>query len=89
EQSTTHIFNRFYRHLAGGLPKGQALQQAKRDYLNSELPSFQKSPYYWAGLVLIGDGAPVAFKTGWPLWMIAGGGLLLCGVLMVGYWLRR
>ena len=89
EQSTTHIFSRFYLHLAGGLPKGRALQRAKLDYLDSELASFQKSPYYWAGLVLIGDGAPVAFKTGWPLWMIGGGVLLLCGVLMVGYWLRR
>ena len=59
ELATGRILNQFYEHLETGSRKAEALTQAKRDYLASaDVPVFQKSPYYWAGVVYVGaDGA--------------------------------
>ncbi len=77
ESATGRILNQFYRHLEAGNRKATALAQAKRDYLASpEIPVFQKSPYYWAGIVYVGaDGAlqqPPAVRLGnnWLRWVV-------------------
>ncbi|HKD12835.1 MAG TPA: CHAT domain-containing protein, partial [Thermoanaerobaculia bacterium] len=43
-------FERFYRHLAGGLTVGQAVAATRRDEIRAGLP-----PAVWASLELIGD----------------------------------
>lgn len=42
--------------------KADALRQSKQDYLNTTTEEL-KHPYYWAGLVLIGDNEPMKFGS--------------------------
>ena len=84
DRATAAIVGHFYRHLAAGLSKPAALRQAKLDYLATADPLAQH-PYFWAGLVLTGDTAPLA--TGgaypWGWWVI---GLLGLGMLGWVWW---
>ena len=62
EQSSALIMDNFYKNLLKGMPKDEALQQAKLTYLaNSRGRSL--SPQYWAGLVLIGDTTAIEIET--------------------------
>ncbi len=50
------IIERFYHYLAEEMPKDLALQQAKLDYLNNpKIDGLHKHPFYWAGIIAIGD----------------------------------
>lgn len=88
EQSSSAIIARFYELLADGLPKHEALRQAKLDHLAAATDELAL-PYYWAGLVLVGDVSPV--DTAQPrLWMwLIGGALLLCAGLLYRRWRRQ
>ncbi len=69
DQATSFILRRFYVHLQAGETKAGALRLAKLDYLKSD--AIDKSPAYWAHLVLTGDSGPVydrgLGKWGWLL----------------------
>lgn len=87
EKVSSEIITRFYENLADGMPKHLALRQAKLDHL-ANAPEELASPYYWAGMVLVGDVAPVtlsAWKRYAP-WYI--GGALVLAVLGWGVWRR-
>ncbi|MFK7833067.1 MAG: CHAT domain-containing protein [Winogradskyella sp.] len=62
EQSSAKIIEHFYRYLKEGLPKNEALQKAKLDYI-SNAKGRTIAPQYWAGLVLIGDTNAIHLKT--------------------------
>ena len=62
EQSSTAILSFFYEYLADGLPKDEALRQAKLEYLQSA-EGRTLHPQYWAGLILMGDTAPIEFSS--------------------------
>jgi len=64
DHSSSIITISFYKYLKEGHTKSYALSQAKRDYLNSDIPEYKKHPYYWAGLILIGNDAPLKFESG-------------------------
>lgn len=83
EESSTQIVSYFYEFLEKGLPKHEALQQAKLRYLDTS-PKAALAPEYWAGLVLMGDTSPIALSgsTNWLLWVLAIGLLLLLGLLI-------
>ncbi|MBN8852863.1 MAG: hypothetical protein BGO55_03805 [Sphingobacteriales bacterium 50-39] len=82
DKATSFILQRFYVHLQKGETKARALQQAKLDYLASD--ALDKSPAFWAHLVLMGDESPVyKKKIGW-LWV-----LLLVPLGMMVVWVRR
>ncbi len=50
------IVRRFYKNLGLGQTKHMALHNAKLSYLqDTKIPLFEKSPYYWAGLVYYGE----------------------------------
>lgn len=50
------IVKSFYENISSGQTKHLALHNAKLAYLeDSNVPSFEKSPYYWAGLVYYGE----------------------------------
>jgi CHAT domain-containing protein/Tfp pilus assembly protein PilF len=51
DRSTSSLMKNFYRFLANGSNKAEALRQAKLEMLRSGL----RHPFYWAGLVLNGD----------------------------------
>jgi CHAT domain-containing protein len=54
DHSTTLLMEYFYTHLAKGEDKATALAEAKRDFLSKNKG---KPPFYWAGFVMVGEGA--------------------------------
>lgn len=68
EVSSSQIVGYFYDFLAEGLPKDEALKKAKLKYL-STVEGRGAAPQYWAGLVLIGDTAPIQLQQSLnPIW---------------------
>ena len=86
EKVSSEIITRFYGYLADGMAKHEALRQAKLDHLNNASDELAM-PYYWAGMVIVGDVGPIQGAGGtmrW-LWWLAGGTLFL----LVFWWWRR
>lgn len=80
EISSSQIVTYFYDFLSEGLPKDEALKKAKLKYL-STAEGRAASPQYWAGLVLIGDTAPIQLQTGInPLWWWLAGILAIVAI---------
>ena len=74
DRHTSQIINAFYQQMEEGVPKSLALQQAKLAFLNDpDIPAFQKSPYFWAGLTFYGNQQPLQVASKWPAywWGIA------------------
>jgi CHAT domain-containing protein len=73
EKSSTMLMDFFYDNLLDGMDKDEALRQAKIKYLQ-EAKGRMLAPQYWAGLVLMGDTAPVHIKgkSNLRLWLIVG-----------------
>jgi len=91
EKVSSEVIARFYEHLADGLPKHSALRQAKLDHLNSATDELAL-PYYWAGMVLVGDVAPVEVGTGAIryAWSALGAlAIILAAVLLLRRWKVR
>jgi CHAT domain-containing protein len=78
EASTATLMQSFYRYLEAGLPQDQALQRAKLDFL-AEAPAIQRSPYYWAAFVQVGQTDSL-MEQKFPGWWVLLGILLLGGV---------
>lgn len=77
EQSSAVLMEFFYKNLLEGMPKDEALQQAKLSYL-AQANGRTLAPQYWAGLVLIGDAGPVEIeKRSNLIWWVVGGIVLL------------
>ena len=72
EQSSAEVIKYFYNYIADGLTKDEALKQAKLSYI-AKAKGRTAAPQYWAGLVLIGDTAPIDIETSVPIiyWIIA------------------
>ncbi len=61
QQTKVSLFHGFYDELAKGLPKDKALRQAQLDYISRD--DERSHPYHWAGVVNIGDVAPIKLKA--------------------------
>ncbi len=86
EKSSAEIITLFYKHLASGASKSEALRAAKLEYLQKAPPELNH-PYFWAGMTLIGDDAPLAHSSSTWLWIaIPVAALLVIGGLI---WVRR
>lgn len=72
ERSSSEIIELFYGHIKSGKPKDEALRAAKLEYL-SRTEGRTVAPQYWAGLVLMGDTAPIdlASSLNWIWWILA------------------
>ncbi len=83
DRSTARLFQRFYFHLGENLATGEALRQAKLDYLaDASVGAAGQSPYFWAGFLAVGaereiEGDNKLVRAVW--W--AAGILLLLGLL--------
>ena len=55
EKSSALIFEQFYKNFNNGKSSAEALRMAKLDYLNNTQSDRERNPYYWAGIVCIGD----------------------------------
>ncbi|AQG79155.1 hypothetical protein AWR27_07360 [Spirosoma montaniterrae] len=84
-KATYEITNLFYQYVADGLPKDEALQQAKQDWLRTA-DGANRLPNVWAGLILVGNTEPLDQPSRWP-W-VAGGLLVLLGAGGVWWWRR-
>lgn len=82
EQASAVLMEAFYKNLVAGMPKDEALRQAKLDYLKAA-DGRALAPQYWAGLVLMGDTSPIALETATSFrwWWFAIGAIV---VLLIG-----
>ncbi len=85
EKTSATIVEYFYKNLSEGMPKNEALRQAKLKYLK-ENPGELSAPYYWAGMILLGDVKPLESATGFNYWWLVGGGVFVLGGV---YFMRR
>lgn len=89
EQSSSQLLGYFYDYLEEGKRKDEALRLAKLNYLKTARGR-TLHPQYWAGLVLMGDNAPIELSsnTHWAYWLIAG---VLLALLLFYFkpWLKR
>ena len=69
------------------MKKTEALQNAKKDYLNQAKTEEEMNPVYWAGLTLIGDDGPVNIteRNESLYWYFA----FLLFVPAIFYWVKR
>lgn len=86
EQTSSGIVEGFYGYLSKGYAKNEALRRAKLDYLDGHVGELA-APYYWSGLVLVGDVGGIGRDGGgWWFFLVMGGGVVV-GVWM--FWPRR
>lgn len=76
EQTSTDITTWFYKYLAKGYGKSEALRKAKL-YLLNQRDEQLSHPYYWAGLTLIGEPSPIYASQSWWWYLLGVGGMLL------------
>ncbi len=71
DKQTPEIIEAFYHYLGAGLPKRQALRQAKLDYIN-HTSHIKAHPFYWAGFILHGHpgNIKIARKRSWWDWFL-------------------
>lgn len=69
DESTSKLMTTFYRYLADGEPKDNALRKAKLDFL-AEANEIQASPYFWGGFVLVGDNSPIDLEKNYYWWLL-------------------
>ncbi|NUO02682.1 MAG: CHAT domain-containing protein [Saprospiraceae bacterium] len=87
EAATTNLLRRLYQGLTAGEAKAEALRHAKLGYLDDPaIAAFQKSPYYWAGLVYLGDEGAVELRACWNFRLLIWPVLLILAVMG---WLKR
>jgi CHAT domain-containing protein len=55
DASAKFIMEIFYEKLSAGLPKDEALSEAKRAYLAEDAHYSFRSPFFWSNFVLVGD----------------------------------
>ena len=75
----------FYQNLEEGMPKDQALQFAKLDYLRTA-EDHLSHPFYWASFIPIGDMRQIDVPTDSTWFFIAGGVIL---ILLAGFFINR
>jgi CHAT domain-containing protein len=72
DASTAYLIQKFYRFLKTGLTVDEAMQLAKKEYLNDRsVHPRKKTPAYWAHLVYIGNYQQESMSHHWR-WIMAG-----------------
>ncbi len=74
EAASALLFGQFYRNLAEGDRKDEALRKAKLSFLNN-CTSNERIPYYWAGIMVFGNETSLVNHT--PTWKWAFLGLII------------
>ena len=88
DQATVEVMGLFYEHLARGLTKDQALQQAQLGYIEAS-EGMEASPFYWAPAILSGDPSPVPWRgpRRGALWAVLAAAVAVAAG--VAWWLTR
>ena len=86
DEASSSIMEGFYRNLAEGVDKDEALRQAKIAYLD-KTGRRDAHPYFWAAHVLIGDTESFTRRGPGAGWLLLAFGLVIgVGVFV---WMRR
>lgn len=80
DETTSDIMTSFYTNLSEGIPKAEALRNAKLTYISTGANVF---PHFWGSFVLLGDNRPLMLADQSPLYWIflSGIGLLIIGLI--------
>lgn len=62
DEMAPKLIGNFFNHLVNGQMKDEALKNAKIEYINTSEDKFYAHPYFWAGLVPIGNMAAIEFE---------------------------
>jgi CHAT domain-containing protein len=93
DEATASVMETFYHHLSRHESPSSALYAAKKKWLNdTHEQGFKKLPYFWAGVIYVGDDQPVALQTRdklLPLLSIAGMMLVLLATVYFLWRVRR
>jgi len=90
DQATQILMEQFYMNLMSGMPKGEALRQAKLHFLNSG-SGLITVPYFWSGMLIMGtpdriqslNTLPFYMLWSWTTWAaIVGGSFLLISLIV-------
>lgn len=94
DASTAIIMKKFYKNLAKGEDKAEALRNAKLGYIQDTEKSndLAAHPAFWAAFVMLGDEEAVEITStaqvgNWFWWVLAGAGILL--LLVLGRFILR
>ncbi len=88
DAQTRYIVQSTYQQFKNRTKKNKALAEAKRQYLlNTE--QIYAHPYYWSGLILIGDDVPLTLSSSFFFFIFWG--VVILSLLAGGYfyWLKR
>jgi CHAT domain-containing protein len=85
DDATAAILHQFHVYLQKGYTKSRALRQAKLDYLHSD--ALNKTPEYWAHLILTGDTGPLVKARMANRWLLVMSGVV--AVLLFGIYLTK
>lgn len=81
EKTNTRITDLFFENLAAGQSKSEALRNAKLSFL-SDADQTNQHPYFWSGMVLMGNDGEVRFRKKTPVALILTGlGILLLAAM--------
>ena len=86
DHPSSEIMINFYQNLKQKQSKSEALRKAKLTYLKNA-PDHRRHPYYWAGLILVGDDSPILFNLWYENPILWFGVILILGVLV--YFIRK
>lgn len=67
DKDTYKLTELFHHYLNEGLPKDEALRQAKLEFIEH---NENVNPYSWAGFILIGDSSEIS-TSNWIIWALA------------------
>jgi CHAT domain-containing protein len=87
DEATAAILQQFHVYLQKGYTKSKALRQAKLDYLHSH--ALNKTPEYWAHLILTGDTQPLVKSRMGNRWLLVSGGAVAVLLLLGIYFAKR
>ncbi|NRA51152.1 MAG: CHAT domain-containing protein [Phaeodactylibacter sp.] len=79
DYASADLMGRFYQQLKTGLPKDEALRNAKLDYLH-HASARSAHPFFWAGFAAQGDMAPLSLGSQDFIWWIC---LFLLGLFVI------
>lgn len=91
--STGILMQSFYRNLRAGLPKDEALQQAKLSFLAEyKKDPLLAAPFFWGSLVLVGKPDPIYSliqASSWWWYLALGMGILIILGTGIWWWKKR
>lgn len=85
DNASSQIMEGFYKELANGKPKDEALRNAKLNFIDANSDNNYSHPYYWAGFVISGDTTPLTSSNKKWAWFI----VILLPTLLVIYNRKR